>query len=209
LGTPLEAQQVLCPRREEMAIWAGHRHLLFARFLAVALGVCSLLPALGTRCAPIPLADLRVELFGRHLNLPCAPCKKGPGRGRTGACWRELSEGGRVTGSRCCLSPKRNRLANVPPATRPAPGCLAMTPGTSVDSPRRTGGCSDRNLPARACYGLATAWQGHAYRNGFKGEVLKLFVRPRRISVRQKLPRHTWEGDTGASGPSLGVRGTD
>src|SRR5436309_14244892 len=62
-----------------MAIWAGHRHLLFARFLvrdlAVALtphgivGVCSHLAALGTLRAPIPLADFYVQLFGRHLNL--------------------------------------------------------------------------------------------------------------------------------------------
>src|SRR5262245_26860171 len=73
LGAPFEVEQVLCPRREKMAIWTGHCHLLSARFLAVALGVGSHLPTLGTRCAPIPLADFCVELFGRHLNLPCAP----------------------------------------------------------------------------------------------------------------------------------------
>jgi hypothetical protein len=31
LGAPFEAQQVLCARREAMAIRAGHRHLRFAR----------------------------------------------------------------------------------------------------------------------------------------------------------------------------------
>jgi len=49
--------------------WAGHRHLRFARFFAVALGVCSHLPALGTCCASVPLTDFCVELFGCHLNL--------------------------------------------------------------------------------------------------------------------------------------------
>src|SRR5215467_3182283 len=76
LSAPLEAQQVLCPRGEAMAICAGHRHLRFARFLAVAFGVCSHLPTLGTRCTPVPLADYYVQLFGRHLNLLAPRCPR-------------------------------------------------------------------------------------------------------------------------------------
>src|SRR5262245_47063605 len=71
-----------------MAIRAAHCHVCFVRLsgcrLAVTLtprrighmrGHC---PAFGALDAPIPFSLANLQLFGRHLNSPCAPAGRKP-----------------------------------------------------------------------------------------------------------------------------------